>query len=207
MRTGAFSKMDFLFDRNVKLTAVLLLIAAVTQGAYTALYAAEADVPRQLIWGFEAALFVMTALFAGTAMVQAKALHIGFVAIAFASVLNIIQVGIGLTQFGPFFEAAGSVDGMQPAAASVVAYSFMVYNAAKAMIAFAAIVFGMAKLAQGAKVLGGLTALVGVIAFASNMLSMAMGRDFSGDLPIAGGSGVLATVLLGVCLLTLAKED
>ena len=64
-----------------------------------------------------------------------------------------------------------------------------------------------AKLADGSKALGGLTALVGVIAFASNMLSMAMGRDFSGDLPIAGGSGVLATVLLGVCLLTLAKED
>ena len=199
--------MDFTFSRNVKLTAILLLIAAVTQAIYTALYIAEADVPRAALWGGEAALFVMTALFAGTAMVQAKSHHIGFVAIGFAAVLNIIQVGIGLTQFGPFREAATAVEGIGPAASSVVAYSFMVYNAAKAMLAFAAIIFGMAKLAEGAKALGGLTALVGGVAFVSNMLSMAMGRDFSGDLPIAGGSGVLATVLLGVCLLTLVKDD
>ena len=199
--------MDFTFNRNVKLTAILLLIAAVTQAIYTALYIAEADVPRQLLWGGEAALFVMTALFAGTAMVQAKSHHIGFVAIGFAAVLNIIQVGVGLTQFGPFSEAAGAVEGMQPAASSVVAYSFMVYNAAKAMLAFAAIIFGMAKLAEGAKVLGGLTAVVGAVAFVSNMLSMAMGRGFSGDLPIAGGSGVLATVLLAVCLFGVRDEE
>jgi len=199
--------MDFTFERNVKLTAILLLVAAVTQAVYTALYVAEADVPRQLLWGSEAALFVMTALFAGTAMVQAKALHIGFVAIGFAAILNIIQVGVGLTQFGPFFEAAGAVEGMQPAAASVVAYSFMVYNAAKAMLAFAAIIFGIAKLAEGAKALGGLTAVVGGIAFITNILSMAMGRDWSGELPLAGGSGVLATILLAVCLFGVRSED
>lgn len=199
--------MDFTFERNVKLTAILLLIAAVTQAVYTGLYVSEADVPRAALWGTEAALFVMTALFAGTAMVQAKSHHIGFVAIGFAAVLNIIQVGIGLTQFGPFFEAAGAVEGMQPAAASVVAYSFMVYNAAKAMLAFAAIIFGMAKLAEGGKALGGLTAVVGGIAFVTNMLSMAMGRDWSGELPLAGGSGVLATILLAVCLFGVKGEE
>ena len=199
--------MEFTFERNVKLTAILLLIAAVTQAVYTGLHVSEADVPRAALWGTEAALFVMTALFAGTAMVQAKALHIGFVAIGFAAILNIIQVGVGLTQFGPFFEAAGAVEGMEPAASSVVAYSFMVYNAAKAMLAFAAIIFGMAKLAEGAKALGGLTAVVGGIAFVTNILSMAMGRDWSGELPLAGGSGVLATVLLAVCLFGQAKED
>ncbi|UAB77787.1 thiamine biosynthesis protein ThiC [Erythrobacter sp. SCSIO 43205] len=198
--------MEFTFNRNVKLTAVLLLLAAVTQALYTALYVAEVDVPRQLIWGFEAALFVMTALFAGTATVQTTRLHIGFVAIAFASVLNIIQVGIGLTQFGPFREAAGALEGMEPAAASVVAYSFMVYNAAKAMLAFAAIIFGMAKLSEGAKALGGLTVFMGAVAFVTNILSMAMGRDWSGELPLAGGLGVLATVLLAVCLLGSKRE-
>jgi hypothetical protein len=199
--------MDFTFDRNVKLTAILLMIAAVTQAVYTALYVAEADVPRAALWGSEAALFVMTALFAGTAMVQAMRLQIGFVAIGFAAILNIIQVGVGLTQFGPFFEAAGAVEGMEPAANSVVAYSFMVYNAAKAMLAFAAIIFGMSKLAEGAKALGGLTAAVGTIAFVTNILSMAIGRDWSGELPLAGGSGVLATVLLAVCLFGVTGEE
>jgi len=75
------------------------------------------------------------------------------------------------------------------------------------MLAFAAIIFGIAKLAEGAKALGGLTAVVGGIAFITNILSMAMGRDWSGELPLAGGSGVLATILLAVCLFGVRSED
>ena len=121
--------------------------------------------------------------------------------------MNVVQVGIGLTQFGPFFEAAGAVEGVQPAAGAVVAYSFMVYNAAKTLLALALVVFGMAKLAEGSKLLGGLSAAVGVVAFLSNAASMALGRDFLGELPLAGGSGVLATVLLAVCLFALPSEE
>jgi hypothetical protein len=192
--------MEFTFKRTAQITAALLLIAAVTQAVYTALYVAEADVPRQLLWGSESVLFVLMAAFAGSAMVQTNKLHLGWAAIAMASVLNVVQVGIGLTQFGPFFEAAGNVEGLEPAAMSVVAYSFMVYNGAKALLALAAIVFGMAALNAGSKALGGVTALVGAVAFIANNLSMAMGRDFSGELPIAGGSGVLATILLALVL-------
>ncbi len=199
--------MDFTFKRTAQITAALLLIAAVTQAVYTALYVAEADVPRQLLWGSESVLFVLMAAFAGSAMVQTNKLHLGWAAIAMASVLNVIQVGIGLTQFGPFFEAAGNVEGLEPAAMSVVAYSFMVYNGAKALLALAAIVFGMAALKAGSKALGGVTALVGAVAFIANNLSMAMGRDFSGELPIAGGSGVLATILLALVLFGQDNEE
>jgi len=199
--------MEFTLDRTVKIVAALLLIAAVTQAAYTAMYVAEMDVPRQLLWGSEAFLFVVMAAFAGSAMVQVKRLHLGWASIAFASVLNVVQVGVGLTMFGPFFEASGAVEGLEPAAMAVVAFSFMVYNAAKVLLALAAIVFGMAKMAEGGKALGGLTALIGAIAFVTNTLSMAMGRDFSGELPLAGGSGVLATILLAVCLFGLRQED
>ena len=88
-----------------------------------------------------------------------------------------------------------------------MAFSFMVYNAAKVLLAIAAIVFGLARTGVGGRVIGGLTAVAGVIALVSNALSMALGRGFSGELPIAGGSGVLATVLLAVCLLGAARED
>lgn len=199
--------MEFTFKRTTQIVAILLLAAAVTQAIYTALYIAEADVPRQLLWGAEGFIFVLMAAFAGSAMVQAGKHHLGWSAIAAASVLNVVQVGVGLTMFGPFFEAAGNVEGMAPAAAAVVAFSFMVYNAAKVLLALAAIVFGMAKLSAGSQALGGTTAVVGAVAFLTNALSMALGRDFSGELPLAGGSGVLATILLAICLLTLKSEQ
>ena len=199
--------MELTLKRTVQIVALLLLAAAVTQSVYTALYVAVAEVPRQLRWGLEGLIFVLMATFAGSAMVQSGRQHLGWAAIAFASVLNVVQVGIGLTMFGPFFEVAGEVEAMLPVAQSVVAYSFMDYNAAKVLIALAAVDFGMAKLNAGSRALGGLTAAVGAVALISNTLSMAMGRDFMGEMPLAGASGVLATVLLAVCLLTLPSNE
>ena len=199
--------MEFTFKRTAQIIAILLIIAALTQAIYTALYQLAPDAPRQMLWGVEAVLFVLMAAFAGSALAQVKSLHLGWSAITAAAVLNVVQVGVGLTMFGPFFEAAGNVEGVQPAAMSVVAYSFMVYNAAKVLLALAAIVFGMAALNAGSKALGGLTALVGVVAMIANALSMALGRGFSGELPIAGGTGVLVTVLLALLLLRQDNND
>ena len=199
--------MEFTLKRNTQFVAILLLIAAITQAIYTALYISEADVPRQLLWGAEGVLFTLMAAFAGAAMLEAKRFYLAWSSIAFAAVLNVVQVGVGLTKFGPIFEAAREVEALAPAAGAVVAFSFMVYNAAKVLLALALITLGLAKLGEGSKLLGGLSAIVGVIAAVSNALSLAMGRDFSGDLPIAGGSGVLATVLLAVCLLSLPQQE
>ncbi|KWV91948.1 thiamine biosynthesis protein ThiC [Erythrobacter sp. YT30] len=199
--------MEFTLKRNTQIVAILLLIAAITQATYTALYISEADVPRQLLWGAEGVLFTLMAAFAGAAMLETKRFYLAWSSIAFAAVLNVVQVGVGLTMFGPFFEAAGEVEALAPAAGAVVAFSFMVYNAAKVLLALALITLGLAKLGEGSKLLGGLSAIVGAIAAVSNALSLAMGRDFSGELPIAGGSGVLATVLLAVCLLSLPRQE
>ena len=199
--------MEFDLKRCAQSIAILLLVAAVTQAIYTALYVAKADVPRQLLWGTEAFLFVMMAAFAGSALAQDNRRHLAWSAIAAASVLNVVQVGIGLTQFGPFYEAVDQVEGLAPAAHSVVALSFMVYNAAKVLLALALIVVGMEKLNAGVKLLGGASAAIGFLALVTNTASMAAGREVFGELPLAGGSGVLATVLLGICLLTLPSTD
>lgn len=198
--------MEFTFKRTTGIIAAMVLIAAITQAVYTALYIAEMDVPRQLLWGGEALLFTLLAAFAGSALAQAPRLHLVFSAITAAAVLNVVQVGVGLTMFAPFGEAAGEVEALRPAASSVVAYSFMVYNAAKVLLALALIVLALDKLGSGAKALGASSALIGVIALVSNTLSMALGRGFSGELPIAGGSGVVATVLLAICLFSLSDE-
>ncbi|MFN2098827.1 thiamine biosynthesis protein ThiC [Altererythrobacter sp. MF3-039] len=199
--------MDFTLRQTVRTIAALLITAAVTQSIYTAMYIAEMTPPRQLMWGLEALIFVLLAAFAGSALAQAKTLSLGFAAIAFAAALNVVQVGIGLTMFEPFFGAAEAIEALGPIADSILAFSFMVYNAAKILLGLAAIVFGMAKANAGSKALGGLTVIVGGIAMLANSLSMAIGRDFMGEIPLAGGSGVLATILLALCLSSVVNDD
>lgn len=192
--------MDVTQDRTVKVIAGLLLLAALTQPIYTYLYLEAPDVDRSFIWRFEGLLFVLMAAFAGSALVTAKRLTLGFSAIAMAAVLNVVQVGVGLTQFGPFRAAAQANPELEGVAFSVVAFSFFGYNAAKILLGLAAIVFGMAKMKAGGKLLGGAAALVGVIALVANALVMMFGLDGFVPSPVAGGSGVVATLLLALCL-------
>jgi hypothetical protein len=199
--------MDLSHSRTVKILAILLLLAAVTQPIYTALYLGAPEVDRQFLWGFEGLLFVVTAAFAGSALVMAKRYTLGFSAIAFAAVLNVVQVGVGLTQFGPFREAAEANPELGGVAFAVVAYSFFGYNAAKILLGLAALEFGMAKMKAGGKALGGLTALVGAVAFVANTLVMMFGLNGFVPSPVAGGSGVLATLLLALCLFGVSGES
>lgn len=199
--------MELSQTHTVKILAILLLLAAISQPIYTVLYLHAPDFGRQFLWGLEGLLFVLLAAFAGSALVMAKRYTLGFSAIAFCAVLNVIQVGVGLTQFGPFREAAAVNADLGDVAFSVVAFSFFGYNAAKILLGLAAIVFGMAKLKEGGKFLGGATALVGAIAFLANSLVMMFGLKGFFPSPIAGASGVLATLLLALCLLSLSRED
>lgn len=199
--------MEFTQKRTVHVIALLLIATAVIQAVYTALYIAEAEVPRQFLWGLEGLIFVLLAALAGSALANAKGCSLGFSAILVAAILNVVQVSVGLTMFGPFREFAGGMDAFGPVAGAIVAFSFMVYNAAKILLGLAALVFGMAKVKDGSKAVGGLTAVVGVIAMVANALSMAAGTAIFGGLPIAGASGVVATLLLALCLSAATKED
>lgn len=198
--------MELTQNRTVKVIAALLLLAAISQPIYTALYLRAPDIDRQFLWGFEALLFVLLAAFAGSALVMAKRYTLGFSAIAFAAVLNVVQVGVGLTQFGPFGAAAAASAELGEIASSVVAFSFFGYNAAKILLALAAVVFGMAKMSEGSKVLGGAAVLVGAVAFVANTIVMMFGLQGFLPAPVAGGTGVLATLLLSLCLFSVSTE-
>ena len=199
--------MEFTTQRTVRITAILLIAAAVTQAIYTGVYVAEMQPPRRLLWGGEAILFSLLAAFGGAALVDARRFSVGFAAITAAAVLNVVQVSVGLTLFGPFREAATAEPALAPAAGAIVAFSFMVYNAAKALLGMAAIVFGMARMNAGSKVLGGATAALGAIALLSNAIVMVAGIDGFFPRPVAGGTGVVATLLLGLSLLSVLEED
>ena len=192
--------MDISFQRTVQVVAILLLALAATQTIYTGLYIAELDVPRQALWGLEGVLFTLLAAFAGAGMVEDRRMALGWSAIAFGAALNVVQVGVGLTLFGPFREAANSVEALAPVAGAVVAFSFFVYNAAKILIGIAALSFGLARLRDGATLLGRGAIAVGVIAIIANAAVLAMGRGSIIPSPVAGASGVIATVLLALCL-------
>jgi len=200
--------MEFTHRRTVKITALLLLLAAISQPIYTVLFQYAPGVERQWLWGIEGLLFVLLAAFAGAAMSDSKRYTLVFSAIAFSAVLNVFQVGVGLTQFGPFREAAKAVPELGSAAFSVVEFSFFGYNAAKILLGLAAVIIGLSKMGGGNKALGGATVLIGAIAFITNTLVMMFGiRNGFVPRPLAGGSGVLATLLLAVCLFSVAAED
>ena len=199
--------MEFTFKRNVQIVTYLLLVLVVTQAVYTALFTLKIAGPRPLLWGLEGVLFTFLAAFAGAALVQARNYHLGWSAIAFSAVLNIVQVSIGLKLFGPFGGAAQQVEAMAPLIGAVVAFSFMIYNTAKVLLGLAALVFGMAKMNAGSKTLGGLTAGVGVVAIVANAIIIIFGRESFLPPPVAGAAGVVATVLLALCLINIARED
>lgn len=199
--------MDISFQRTVQVVAILLLALAATQTIYTGLYIAELNVPRQALWGLEGVLFTLLAAFAGVGMVEDRRMALGWSAIAFGAALNVVQVGVGLTLFGPFREAANSVEALAPVAGAVVAFSFFVYNAAKILLGIAALSFGLARLRDGATLLGRSAIAVGVIAIIANAAVLAMGRGSIIPSPVAGASGVVAGVLLALCLWSRPRSE
>ncbi|GAA6151592.1 hypothetical protein NBRC116587_10110 [Pseudoteredinibacter isoporae] len=198
--------MSFTNRRTVEIVAYLLLVLALTQAIFTALYVSEIKLSRQFFWGLEGLLFTILIAFSGAAMVQLKSEQIGWSAITFSAVLNVIQVAVGVTMFGTFNESASQIEELKPALGGVVALSFMIYYAAKLLLGFAALVFGMATLSEGKRMLGGLTALLGGIAILSNAILITFGRE--GFLPsgVAGTSGMLATLFLAFCLINAARK-
>lgn len=193
--------------RTIQTISYLLLAIVVVQIIFTGFYVAEIKVSRQLFWGVEGVLFTILTALAGAAMVQAKSYHIGWSAIVFSAVFNVVQVSVGVTMFGPFHQAAGKLGEIGPLAGAVVAFSFMIYYAAKLLLGLSAVIFGMAKMTGDTKWLGGLTALTGVVAMLANGVLIAFGRDAFLPSAVAGASGVLATLLLAFCLMSLARES
>ncbi len=196
--------MEFTQKQTIRFVAILLLLTVISQALYTALYIGAKEVPRLWLWGLEGIVFVLLAAVAGSALAHSKKFSLAFSAILASAILNLVQVGIGLTQFGPFREAAQVVEDLAPAAGSVIALSFFIYNAAKVLLGLSAVLIGSALIQSNAVWLGRLTVLAGFVAFAANSIVMIFGRI--GAVP-SGATGVVATLLLAICLFKLQSDD
>lgn len=200
--------MELTLLRNDQIVTYLVLVVGLTQALFTLLSRTGVG-PQRFLWRLEVILFTILATFAGAALVQAKKYHLGWSAIAYSSVFNLVQVSIGLTLFQPFGGVSRSVEGAAPLFGGILEFSFVIYYAAKILLGLAALVFGTGKARTDgvvSKGLGGLTALAGVFAIFANFILVVVGRD--GFLPsaVAGASGVVATVLLALCLITMVHQ-
>ena len=189
-----------------RIAALLLLLTAITQPIYTALFIGAPEMDRRFLWRLEGLLFILLACFGGAGLVLAKRHALGYSAIAFAAVFKLLAVGLGLTQFFPFNAAAEVNADLNEVATSIVAFSFFSYNSANVLLGLAAIVFGLAKWAERGRAIGAVTTVFGIIALTTNTVVMMFGFQGLLPSPVAGASGVAATVLSAVCLLGTIRD-
>lgn len=199
--------------RAVKLTALAMIVVVLTQIAYMTVKGAVITGP--MIWGTEAIAFLAIAVLAlmmladnsarGTANNGGAPLAspLAWISLSLFGLFNTVQVGMGLTMFGPVGDAG---EALAPVMDAIVGGAFFFYFAGKVMVGVAAIAFGLALLKAGggaAKVIGGLAALAGLAAVLTNIAGMLMGRDV---VTIAGAAGTAATLFAAIAVLMLAPK-
>lgn len=196
--------MEFTPHRSAQIVAVALISMVVTQIVYFALYSQGLDIERSIIWTVEAVAFLAMAVFASVQLARGRDLTAAWAAIAVGGVLNAIQVGMGLTMFGPVSDAG---EAMAPAYEAIVAGAFFLYFAGKFLFGFAAVLIGLGAVRCGnglGKAIGWLAVLAGGAAVLANTGAMAQGMDLL--LP-AGATGTLATLLLALAIIVTGRLE
>jgi len=182
--------------KSLRIVPILLISLVVTQIVYVVLSGNGFDINRAVLWSTEAVACLAITVLALAALAPNTPLALAWAAIAISGILNIVQLGMGLTMFGPLSEA-GEV--MAPAYKAIVAGAFFLYFAGKLLFGFAAIIVGASMLRAGgvARVTGALAALAGLSAIVVNLGGMAAGMELAFP---AGATGTAATLLLAVAL-------
>lgn len=181
--------------------AIAMLATVATQLFYVGVVSPSDDaLLRKITWMTEMALYSLVAAVA-LALVARGTMPLVWSAIALAGIVNVVQVGIGLAEFGPAGEASDP-----KVFASVLGGAFFLYFHGKAMIGLAAAGAGIAAWGKGAgmaKALGAISIVAGLVAAGLNLLGMANGM---GWIFPAGAAGTVATAMLGATVLTMRLE-
>lgn len=189
--------MEFTTRRSAAILVIALVSIVVTQIIYTLLSNAGADINRPVIWGVEAMLFLLIAVFGLVMAARTPSGAAIWAAIAAGGLLNVIQLGMGLAMFSPLQDGGEAI---APVFSAVLGMAFFLYFAGKTLFGFAAILLGLRQLSAGGslnKIVGGLAALAGLAALIVNGLAMAMGMDLVFP---AGATGTVATLLLAIAI-------
>jgi len=193
--------MTFTVRRAALIVAAALFATALTQVFYiTVVSNAEGQLLRRVTWVSEMALFTIPAVVGIVLAARDRFNPLAWAAIAFGSMVNLLQVGMGLSMFGPAQESA------DPAVfQSILQGAFFLYFHGKALFGLAAIGFGIAALKGGglSKAIGALGILSGLAAAILNLLGMANGMDI---VQMAGGAGTVATAVLAILIAMTVRD-
>lgn len=202
--------MDTTNKKLIKASAYLLLASLITQTIYTILFISFPEgksIPWPMLWGIEILIFVALTAFSSAAMLKAKQFQLGWSAITFSAIFNLVQASIGATLFGPFKIIATQNETLAPLAGGIVAFAFVVYYSAKFLLGFGALAFGLSKQFENSKNLKLMTLIAGIIAMSANGIQIVFGRDGLIPSAVAGSSGMIATALVVYFLISIAKES
>ncbi len=187
-------------ERAAKLIALAMIVVVLTQITYLTLKSEV--VTGKLIWGVEAFAFSAIAVLALLQLERGSASALvpplAWASLSLFGLVNLFQVGIGLTMFGPLGDA-GEVLG--PVMGAVLAFAFFLYFTGKVLVGVAAIAIGLPLLkadSGAAQLIGGVCALAGLAALALNATGMVMGMDV---VTAAGAAGTAATLFVAIALL------
>lgn len=189
--------MEFSTRRAAQITAVALISLVMTQIIYIVLYDSGVDINRTVIWTAEAVAFLAITVFGLVPAVRGERFSAAWIAIAAGGLLNVVQVGTGITMFPPLMEAG---EALEPVFMAVLAGAFFLYFTGKVLFGFAALILGLASFREGrggGKWFGLLAALAGVAAIGLNIAAIMIGREGTFA---AGAAGTAASLLLALLL-------
>ena len=183
------------------LIAVAMIVVVITQIAYLTL---KGDIiTGRMIWSVEALAFSSIAVLALLRLAESGVSRftssLAWASLSLFGVVNLVQVGIGLTMFGPLGDAG---DLLGPVMGAVLAFAFFLYFTGKLFVGAAAIAIGMPllKISNGStKLMGGFCALIGLVAIGLNATGMVIGMEL---VTAAGAAGTAATLFVAIALLT-----
>ncbi|MDA7787978.1 hypothetical protein N8940_01960 [Sphingomonadaceae bacterium] len=193
--------MELIATRNAKLTAIALVVVALTQVAYITL---KGDtITGTMIWTVEAFAFLAIAVLPLTVIGRSTA-PLAWGALSLFGVFNVVQAGMGLTMFAPLDNAG---EAMAAAKAAVLAFAFFMYFSGKMMLGLAAIIIGLGLFKTGgglAKAVGGLAAVAGLAAFLGNGAGIIHGIE---AVRIAGATGTVAALFAAIAIFMIPRSD
>ena len=188
----------------MRATGAALLATVATQIFYiTIVSGSENEMLRPLTWFTELFAFLLVTV-ASLALAAKRPDSAGiWAAIGVSGLLNLLQVGMGLSMFSPAMEASEAVPQLF---AAILAGAFFLYFLAKLVIGLVALALGLGLLRRdtgAAKAGGAVLGLSGLAAIALNLLALVDAKAWTFA---AGGAGTAATALVAAALLLGARR-
>lgn len=193
-------------DRGlIKGLAAVLLVTVASQIFYiTVVSGSPNEMLRPATWFTELFAFSASVIFALALAARRPVQASVWSTIALAGILNVIQVGMGLSMFAPAMETQEAVPQLFLA---ILAGAFFFYFLAKLLLGVAAIVLGFRAVRAGgpvSKAAGGFAIAAGLAAIVLSFFAMIDSESWTFP---AGAAGTAVTALLAFVLLLLPEQS